>query len=100
VTVHYRMGYVGTVGVPNKEGEVLVTRRYAVPAHDGPKEVLARMMADLDRALAENPKLHVGVVQDNAPEMWNLMREALESARLPPFWSHFASRYVANSEAA
>jgi hypothetical protein len=79
VTVHYRMAYVGTVSVTNAEGEVLVARRYAVPAHDGPKEVVARMMADLDRALVQNAGLHVGVVQDNAPEMWNLMREALRS---------------------
>jgi len=79
VTVHYRMAYVGTVSVTNAEGEVLVTRRYAAPAHDSPKEVLARMMADLDRALVQNPTLHVGVVQDNAPEMWNLMREALRA---------------------
>ena len=77
VKVHYRMGYVGTVSVMSVAGEVLLARRYAVPAHDGPKEVLARMMADLDRALSLNASLHVGVVQDNAPEMWNLMREAL-----------------------
>ena len=52
-------------------GETLVTRRYAIPAAD-PTTLVARMLADVGRALAQNPRLPVGVVQslrDLGPEV-------------------------------
>ena len=80
--VRYRMAYVGTICITNAKCEALVTRRYAAPAHEGPARILARMKADLERALDQIPRLNVGVVQDGAPEMWNLMRDMLRSTRL------------------
>lgn len=77
ITVRYRMAYVGTVCVTNQDGEVLCGWRYAAPAHEGPAEVLGRMVADVNRALDQKPRLKLGVVQDGAAEMWNLVREAL-----------------------
>jgi hypothetical protein len=77
IAVHYRMAYVGTVTLTDKHGETLVVRRYAASAHDGPHDILQRMMMDVRRARFVYPKLHLGIVQDNAPELWNLMREAL-----------------------
>jgi hypothetical protein len=77
ITVRYRMAYVGTVCITNADGETLRAWRYAAAAHDGPHAVLRRMMADLDHALTSRPRLKIGVVQDGAAEMWNLMREAL-----------------------
>jgi hypothetical protein len=79
VVVRYRMGYVGTFCITDENCEPLVTRRYAAPAHEGPNRLLARMKADLERALDQDPKLTIGVVQDGAPEMWNLMRGILDS---------------------
>jgi hypothetical protein len=79
LVVRYRMGYVGTFCITDTRCEALVTRRYAAPAHEGPKRILARLKADLLRALEQNPALHIGVVQDGAPEMWNLMRGMLDS---------------------
>jgi hypothetical protein len=79
VVVRYRMGYVGTFCVTDENRDPLVTRRYAAPAHEGPDRLLARIKADLERALEQNPKLIIGVVQDGAPEMWNLMRGMLDS---------------------
>ena len=35
------------------------------------------MMADLRHALRQVPALAVGVIQDGAPELWNLLRPAL-----------------------
>jgi hypothetical protein len=80
--VRYRMGYVGTVCVTDANCDVLVTRRYAAPTHEGPHRIVARMKADLERALDQKPRLNVGVVQDGAPEMWNLMRDMLRTTRL------------------
>lgn len=80
--VRYRMAYVGTVCVTDANCRALVTRKYAAPAHEGPTRVVARMKADLERALDQKPRLNVGVVQDGAPEMWNLMRDMLRTTRL------------------
>jgi hypothetical protein len=93
VTVRYRMGYVGTVSITNRRGEVLVARRYGVAAHEGPQGLLARMMADLHRVLQQRPKLHVAVVQDNAPELWNLIRDALRQHPLVKTWHELVDRY-------
>ncbi len=76
-SVRYRMAYVGTVCFTDASAQPLCTRRYAVPAHQGPAGVIRRMLADLKHALRSKPRLEVGVVQDNAPELWNLMRGAL-----------------------
>lgn len=75
--VNYRMAYVGTVSIVGTDGCALVTRRYGVGAHANPEGLVARMMADLRAAHAEQPGLLVGVVQDGAPEMWRLLRAAL-----------------------
>jgi hypothetical protein len=76
--VRYRMGYVATFCVTDEKCEPLVTRRYAAPAHDGPARILARVKADLERALGQNPNLTIGIVQDGAAEMWSLMRGMLD----------------------
>jgi hypothetical protein len=80
--VRYRMAYVGTVCVTDANCDALVTRKYAAPAHEGPHRIVARMKADLERALDQKPRLIVGVVQDGASEMWNLMRDMLRTTRL------------------
>ena len=52
-------------------GETLVTRRYAIPAAE-PTTLVARMLADVGRARAQNPRLPGGVVQllrDLGPEV-------------------------------
>jgi hypothetical protein len=102
LVVRYRMGYVATFCITDKDCEPLVTRRYAAPAHEGPARILARLKADLEHALKQNPKLTIGVVQDGAPEMWNLMRDMLDSiprlARprrmgVPRHWKETIDRY-------
>jgi hypothetical protein len=77
--VRYRMGYVATFCITDENCRSLVTRRYAAPAHEGPAGILARMKADLEHSIEQDPGLTIGVVQDGAPEMWNLMREMLDS---------------------
>ncbi len=83
IDVNYRMAYVGTVGFYNADGEKLTSRCYAAAAHEVPTEqIVSRMMADLRSALRQVPKLAVGVVQDGAPEMWNLLSPALAAEPL------------------
>jgi hypothetical protein len=77
------MGYVGTVAITDAEGAILMTRRYAVPAHEGGAGVARRLVNDVRHALSANPNIHIGVVQDGAPELWNLVREALDEAGIP-----------------
>ncbi len=77
VEVKYRMCYVGTVAITDTKGEVLASWRYANAAHEGPLQVVRRMMNDVRKALTSKPRLHVGVVQDGAPELWSIVVAAL-----------------------
>lgn len=46
--------------------------------------VQARMMSDVRKALRLRPNLSVALVQDGAPEMWNLLRTELRRMRPAP----------------
>ena len=77
VDVNYRMAYLGTVSIVDQDGEVLVTRKYAIPASDDPATGVAdKMAADVNAYKHKQPSLSVGIVQDGAPEMWNVLRVA------------------------
>ena len=99
VDVNYHMAYVGTVSVTDQYGEGLVTRHYAATPDEGPDEVLHGMMADVRNALRRNGSLQVGIVQDGAPEMWNLVRPALIQAGVPN-WLEAIDRYHLNERLA
>jgi hypothetical protein len=81
IDVNYRRAYVGTVSLVDEHGAAVVTRRYAIPANDDPAEMVSKMTADVRAALKRDDTLTVGVVQDGAPEMWNLTRDALTELR-------------------
>lgn len=83
IDVNYRMAYVGTVTYLDKYGESLGVRRYAGPASCPAAELCARMAADVEAALGQQPELRVLTMQDAAPEMWNLVREAIHHLRRP-----------------
>ena len=86
VDVNFRMAYVATFAAVNQRGEAIVTRRYAAsPAH-APEDLVAQVMADVRRALWQRPTLAVGVMQDGAPELWNLLRPALDAEPLVTDW--------------
>lgn len=92
VDVNYHMAYVGTVSVTDQYGEGLVTRRYAASPEEGPDEILHGMMADVRNAVRRDRSLRVGIVQDGAPEMWNLVRPALREAGVTS-WLEAIDRY-------
>jgi hypothetical protein len=78
VNVNYRMAYVGTIAFHDAEGETLASRCYTAAAHESPTaRIVAPLMADLRRALQQERTLAVGVIQDGAPELWNLLRPAV-----------------------
>lgn len=83
IDVNYRMAYVGTVTYLDEHGESLGVRRYAGPASSPPEDLCARMAADIEEALRQQPDLLVLTVQDGAPEMWNLVRDAIRPLRRP-----------------
>jgi hypothetical protein len=96
VNVNYRMAYVGTISIHDADGEDLVTLRYAIGAHERPEHVVSRLMADLRNALRQAPDLAVGIVQDGAPELWNLLRNALVNEPLVSKWYEAIDRYHLN----
>lgn len=81
IDVCYRMVYVGTVSAVNRDGDALVTRKYAATPEEGPDELLARMAADV-RRMRLRRRLPVVVVQDGAPELWNLIWDVLVPAKV------------------
>lgn len=100
VDVKYRMAYVGTVSVVDAAGEALLTRRYAISGAADPAALTARMMADIRRARAQQPRLPVGVVQDAAPELWALVRGALKADAKLRRWHEGVDRYHLNERLA
>lgn len=93
VCVRYRMAYAGTVALTDREGNVLRSWRYANPAHEGPLQLVRRMMNDLRRALEAKPNLHIGVVQDGAPELWGIMEDAFRAEPSVKQWHKAIDMY-------
>lgn len=94
--INWRMAYVGTVCFVDGDGEAIETKRYAAAACDDPRDLVERMAADMKVALKRRPTLHVGIVQDGAPEMWNRTREGLQPLKdsgLLPVWHEAIDRY-------
>jgi hypothetical protein len=81
VEVKYRMAYAATVTLVDRHGEALVTRRYAIDASSCEHTLIGRVMADVRHYVTQRPGLMVGVVQDGAHEMWNLVRSGLEKLK-------------------
>lgn len=100
VDVKYRMAYVGTVSIVEASGEALVTRRYAITGDDEPTDLVTRMMADVQRAREQAPRVRVGVIQDAAPELWTLLRGGLRAEARLRQWDEGIDRYHLNERLA
>ncbi len=79
VDVNYHMDYVGTISIVDADGEKLIGRKYAATHQEGPGGIVKRLMADVRAAKLQRPDLTVGIVQDGAPEIWTLLRDALNA---------------------
>jgi len=93
VDVKYRMEYVGTFSLVDIHGEKLITRKYAATQQEGPQNIVKQIMADTHSALRQRPELTVSVTQDGAPELWNLLEEALENEPLVFEYKEAIDRY-------
>jgi hypothetical protein len=97
VNVTYRMAYVGTISFHDAAGETLASRGYTAGAHESPTDrIVAPLMADLRHALQQEPTLAVGVIQDGAPELWNLLRPAVVAAAQGTTYCEAIDRYHLN----
>jgi hypothetical protein len=94
IDVNYRMPYVGTVSVVDRNGDALVTRRYAATVEEGPDDLVHRIRADLLHLRHLDPMMPVAVVQDGAPELWGLMWDLLRSVGIPQRkWNNVIDRF-------
>src|SRR5262249_17770771 len=69
----YRMAYVGSVAVHDRDGNALVPRRFAATANECPSELMARVGGEGQEWLRWRPGLPLTIVQDGGPELWNLL---------------------------
>jgi hypothetical protein len=76
------MAYVATVAINDEHGNSLTSRRIAATAEEGPNEMMERLGAEL-RHIIEARQLPVVIVQDGAPELWNLVEEWFATYRIP-----------------
>lgn len=77
VMVAYRMVYVGTVSLHDREGNVLATKMFAATPNEGPDELLARIASELIHQQGRYGAT-ISVIQDGAPELWNLVAQLRE----------------------
>lgn len=82
VEVAYRMAYVGTVSLHDEDGRVISTKRFGATPHEGPQDLLARIARELTHQ-RRRYGAPISVIQDGAPELWNLVAAAAEQHGLP-----------------
>ncbi len=61
-----------------------MSRRFAATAAEGPDDVIARVFAEVAHARATRPTWPLAIVQDGAPELWNLMTAACAARAITP----------------
>lgn len=78
----YRMAYCTTATFHDKEGAALHTIRHGATPGVDPAELCDRLLADAVAILEQRPNLKVVLMSDGAPEMRNILREALSEEAL------------------
>jgi hypothetical protein len=73
----YRMAYTGCVTLCDSRGRALHTIRYGTMPQGDPVQLCAGMAGDVARLIAARPNLDVVLLCDGAPEMWNLVENAV-----------------------
>ena len=84
IDVAYRMAYVATVALHDASGNELVTKRYAATPEEDPDQLIDRVFAEVAHLRAQQPSLPFTVVQDGAPEMWNLVQRGVDRHQMRP----------------
>ena len=73
---NFRMAYCGTVTLHDAEGKALHTIRYGCMPQGDASALAASLAADIDMLRQQRPDLLVTLLQDGAPELWNLLDTA------------------------
>lgn len=74
----YRMAYCGTVTLHDIDGEAIHTIRYGTMPGCDPTALCAGLVDDAMALRSQRPRLLLAVLNDGAPEMWNLLRDELD----------------------
>jgi len=82
VARNFRMAYVGTVTLNDKEGEALQTIRYGRMPQGDAVALCGGIAADVAMLLKKRPDLKVQTLADGAPEMRNLLSTEVNAAKL------------------
>ena len=78
----YRMAYCGTVTLHDGEGKALHTIRYGRMPQGDSIGLAQAMAGDVEVLLKKKPGLKVSMLQDGAPELWNLLCAEVNEADL------------------
>lgn len=76
----YRMGYVGTVCLHDKDGNAIRILRYGTMPGGDPERLCVGLADDVLQLLAKRPRLRLSLLCDGAPEMWNLLGAQFDRA--------------------
>lgn len=74
----FRMAHVGTITLHDANGDALHTIRYGTMPGGDPQALAAALVDDAMALRARRPRLLLALVNDGAPEMWNLLRGELD----------------------
>ncbi len=83
ISMAYRMAYVGTVALNDATGSVLTTKRVSATAGEGPELLMQRLAAEVEQVRRANSTVPVVVIQDGAPELWNLVETWFGDLNIP-----------------
>jgi hypothetical protein len=74
----YRMAYCGTVTLHDANGEGMHTIRYGTMPGCDPKVLCTALVDDAMALRSQCPNLALAILNDGAPEMWNLLADELD----------------------
>ena len=74
----YRMAYCGTVTLHDANGEGIHTIRYGTMPGCDPGELCTAVVDDAMALRSRRPSLQLALLNDGAPEMWNLLSDELD----------------------
>ena len=74
---NFRMAYCGTVTLHDATGKALHTIRYGCMPQGDATGLAESLAADIDMLRQQRPDLLVALLQDGAPELWNLLDTAV-----------------------
>ena len=79
---NFRMAYCGTVTLHDEKGDALHTIRYGRMPQGDSYGLCQSIAGDVEVLLRRRPELLVAMLQDGAPELWNLLADLINEEEL------------------